>query len=84
MIERGIVNQVCDLRAQLVDYGLEWRKVWNQGTEPLRPGALDMAQIAERGYVDPYRQRGKPIYSIGVAFGREERGIVDWQVVETA
>ena len=43
-----------------------------------------MAQIVARGYVDPYRQRGKPIYSIGVAFGREERGIVDWQVVETA
>ena len=43
-----------------------------------------LAQIAARGYVEPYRQRGKPVYSIGVAFGREERGIVDWQVVETA
>ena len=43
-----------------------------------------LAQIQARGYVDPYRQRDKPIYSIGVAFGQEERGIVDWQVVETA
>ena len=43
-----------------------------------------LAQIAARGYVEPYRQGGKPVYSIGVVFGREERGIVDWQVVETA
>ena len=46
--------------------------------------AAALAQIAERGYVDPYRLCGKPIYSIGVVFGGEERGIVDWQVVETA
>ena len=43
-----------------------------------------LAQIAARGYVEPYRQGGKPVYAIGVVFGREERGIVDWQVVETA
>ena len=46
--------------------------------------AAALAQIAARGYVEPYRQRGKPVYSIGVAFGREERGVVDWQVVESA
>jgi hypothetical protein len=46
--------------------------------------AAALAQIVTRGYVEPYRQGGKPIYSIGVVFGQEERGIVDWQVVESA
>ncbi|MBN1486087.1 MAG: ATP-binding protein [Anaerolineae bacterium] len=41
-----------------------------------------LEQIAERGYAAPYLQQGKPVYAIGVVFGIEERGIVDWKVTQ--
>jgi hypothetical protein len=42
-----------------------------------------LAQIKERGYADPYRAAGKPLYLIGAVFGAAEGGIVDWTVEQS-
>ena len=34
-------------------------------------------QIREKGYADPYRASGKPIWLIGLSFDRESRKLVD-------
>ena len=35
------------------------------------------AQLREKGYADPYRASGKPIWLIGLSFDRESRKLVD-------
>ncbi len=40
--------------------------------------ALD--QIKQRGYAEPYRGQGRPVYLVGVAFDRGRRAIAGWQV----
>ncbi|MBR3085636.1 MAG: PD-(D/E)XK nuclease domain-containing protein [Kiritimatiellae bacterium] len=35
------------------------------------------SQIREKGYADPYRASGKPIWLIGLSFDRETRKLVD-------
>lgn len=39
-----------------------------------------LEQIAARGYAQPYCQRGKPIYCLGVALGTQQRAITEWLV----
>ena len=43
-----------------------------------------LAQIKERGYAEPYRAAGKPLYLVGAAFGAQEGGVMDWAVEEIA
>jgi PD-(D/E)XK nuclease superfamily len=37
-----------------------------------------MAQIHEKKYYEKFLNQGKPITLIGIALGKEQRGIVDW------
>ena len=47
----------------------------------LRGSAEDaLRQIREKGYADGYRDEGRPVTLIGVAFGEEERNITDWLI----
>jgi hypothetical protein len=47
----------------------------------LRGSAEDaLHQIREKGYADGYRDDGRPVTLIGVAFGEEERNITDWLI----
>jgi hypothetical protein len=39
-----------------------------------------LAQIVQRGYAEPYRLAGRPVYLVGVAFDRDRRAIAGWQV----
>ncbi|WP_274522244.1 hypothetical protein [Ectothiorhodospira mobilis] len=39
-----------------------------------------LAQTQARGYADKYRASGKPMHLIGVAFSREQRQIVTFEV----
>ena len=35
-------------------------------------------QIHEKQYAQPFRNQGKPIILLGIAFDRESRNIADW------
>ncbi len=37
-------------------------------------------QIREKGYADPYRQRGKKIILMGINFETEKRNVAEWKV----
>lgn len=42
--------------------------------------AQALQQIKERGYAEPYRSSGKPVYLAGIGFDAKRRTIGDWQV----
>jgi hypothetical protein len=39
-----------------------------------------LAQIKNKSYADKYRERGEPIYLIGVEFSKTDRNIVGFEV----
>ena len=41
------------------------------------PADAAFTQIREKGYADPYRASGKPIWLIGLSFDRDTRKLVD-------
>ena len=43
---------------------------------------LAIEQIQEKGYAEKYRDRGKPVHLVGVAFSREDRNISAVKVVQ--
>ena len=42
--------------------------------------AAAMAQLKAKGYADEYRHLGQPIHLVGVAFSRETRNLVAFEV----
>jgi hypothetical protein len=44
--------------------------------------ASALKQARERGYAEPYRQQKKPVTLVGVVFGAEGQGVVDWAAEE--
>ena len=44
------------------------------------PEGSALAQIKAKGYADKYRDRGMPIYLVGVEFSKEQRQIVAFEV----
>lgn len=42
------------------------------------PAERAIAQIRERGYAERYRHEGRPVRLLGISFGRETKGILDW------
>jgi hypothetical protein len=43
-----------------------------------------LIQIAEKGYADPYRGKGKPIIAIGINFSSEKRKVEEWKAEEVS
>ncbi len=45
-----------------------------------RPATEGMAQIADRGYAEPYAHDGRTVYAIACSFSSETGTISDWMV----
>jgi hypothetical protein len=50
----------------------------------LTPKGKALAQIKNKSYADKYRERGEPIYLIGVEFSKTDRNIVGFEVERVA
>jgi len=44
--------------------------------------ASALKQARERGYAEPYRHQKRPVTLVGVVFGAEGQGVVDWTAEE--
>lgn len=49
-----------------------------------RPAAEGMAQIADRGYAEPYAHDSREVYAIACSFSSETGTISDWMVRQMA
>ncbi len=54
--------------------------IWIFELKQDKPADEGLKQIRERGYAEPYRARGLPIYAIGLGFDSKTRQFVEGKV----